>query len=35
MAGGAEMSPNENGDFMQFDCRQDNLGRVLQNFNFP
>jgi hypothetical protein len=33
--GGAEMSSNENGDFMHFDCRQDNLGRVLQNFNFP
>ena len=33
--GGAEMSPNENGDFMHFDCRQDSLGRVLQSFNFP
>lgn len=33
--GGAEMSGNENGDFMHFDCRQDPLGMVLQHFNFP
>lgn len=33
--GGAEMSGNENGDFMHIDCRQDNFGRVLQHFNFP
>jgi hypothetical protein len=33
--GGAEMSSNENGDFMHFDCRQDGFGLVLQSFNFP
>jgi hypothetical protein len=33
--GGAEMSGNENGDFMHFDCRQDGFGALLQKFNFP
>ncbi|MEP6866190.1 MAG: SH3 domain-containing protein [Deltaproteobacteria bacterium] len=33
--GGAEMSGNENGDFMHFDCRQDGFGVLLQQFNFP
>ena len=33
--GGAEMSGNENGDFMHFDCRQDGFGALLQQFNFP
>ncbi len=33
--GGAEMSGNENGDFMHFDCRRDGFGALLQQFNFP
>lgn len=31
--GGAEMSSNENGDFMHFDCRHDTFGKNLYAFN--
>jgi hypothetical protein len=29
--GGTEMSSNENGDFMHFDCRETDFGRTIYN----